>query len=107
VVETIVVGVDGSAGGTAALEFAAKEAVLREVPLRVLCAWEVPTAVYTPGTAPSFDPELLDAFRHRAEHVADEALATVKRLQPSLTVEALAAHGQPSEVLLERARTQS
>jgi nucleotide-binding universal stress UspA family protein len=102
VVETIVVGVDGSAGGTAALEFAAEEAVLRKVPLRVLCAWEVPAAVYTPGTAPSFDPEMLDAFRVRAEHVADEALATVKRLQPSVTVEALAAHGQPSEVLLEQ-----
>lgn len=100
--QTIVVGADGSEGGSAALEFAAAEAALREVPLRILSAWEVPAAVYTPGTAPSLDPAMLDTFRLRAEQVADDARATVKKLQPALDVQALAVHGQPSEVLLEQ-----
>jgi nucleotide-binding universal stress UspA family protein len=50
--ETIVVGVDGSAGARAALEFAAREATLREARLRIVCAWEIPPAVYAGGFAP-------------------------------------------------------
>ena len=36
--ETIVVGVDGSACASAALEFAAREAALRQALLRIFCA---------------------------------------------------------------------
>jgi nucleotide-binding universal stress UspA family protein len=94
----IVVGVDGSDGGAAALEFAAEEAALREVPLRVVSAWEIPTAAYGAGAVP--DPGTLDAFRVRAEQIAEEAVATVKKVQPSLEVEALSGAGQPADVLL-------
>jgi nucleotide-binding universal stress UspA family protein len=71
----IVVGVDGSDGGAAALEFAAAEAALRETRLRVVSAWEVPEMRYQapPGFAPPLDPETLDAFRVRARQVADDA----------------------------------
>jgi nucleotide-binding universal stress UspA family protein len=39
----IVVGIDGSKGSEAALQFASAEAELRDVPLRVVSAWYVPT----------------------------------------------------------------
>lgn len=100
----IVVGVDGSEGGAAALEFAASEAALRKAQLRIVSAWEVPVAAYAGGLppAPPMDPRTLDAFRLRAEQVADEASATAKKLQPSLDVEALAVIGQPADVLREQ-----
>src|SRR5262249_58930039 len=47
-------------------------------------------------------PVTWDAFRVPAQHVADDASATVKELQPSLDVEALAVQGQPADVLLEQ-----
>jgi nucleotide-binding universal stress UspA family protein len=100
--ETIVVGVDGSEGGSAALEFAAEEAALRQARLRIVSAWEVPVAAYG-GFAPPVGAETLDAFRIRAQQVADDAAASVKKLQPSLDVEALEVMGQPADALLEQA----
>jgi nucleotide-binding universal stress UspA family protein len=100
--ETIVVGVDGSDGGASALEFAASEAALRKARLRVVSAWEIPVAAYGGGFGPPLDPETQDAFRVRGEQVADDASAAVKRLQPSLDVEAVAVPGHPADVLLEQ-----
>jgi nucleotide-binding universal stress UspA family protein len=98
--ETIVVGVDGSDGGAAALEFAAAEAALRQARLRIVSAWEVPVSTYHAGLAPSLDPTMLDAFRERAEQIADDAAATAKKAQPSVEVEALTVTGQPADALL-------
>jgi nucleotide-binding universal stress UspA family protein len=102
-VETIVVGVDGSAGAAAALDFAAQEAALRTARLRIVAAWEVPVAVYADAFAPPIDVKTLDAFRARAQQVADDALAAVKRSQPSVEAEAVAVDGQPAQVLLDHA----
>jgi nucleotide-binding universal stress UspA family protein len=103
--ETIVVGVDGSEGGAAALEFAAGEAAFRGARLRVVSAWQVPAVAAHGGghfgPAP-LDPETWDAFRVRAQEVADDALAAVKKLQPSLEGEALTVQGQAADVLLEQ-----
>jgi nucleotide-binding universal stress UspA family protein len=99
--ETIVVGADGSEGSAAALEFAAGEAAFRGARLRIVSAWQIPVAAYGNAFAPPLDPTALDAFRVRAEQVADDALATVKRLQPSLEAEAMTVQGQPADVLLE------
>lgn len=41
--KTIVVGVDGSECGNAALEFAVEEAALRGASLRVVCACQAPS----------------------------------------------------------------
>jgi nucleotide-binding universal stress UspA family protein len=98
----VVVGVDGSDGGAAALEFAAAEAALRKVALRIVSAWEVPAAVYGAGFTPPMDAGTLEAFGTRAQQVADDAAEAVKKLQPSLEVEAVAVAGQPADVLLER-----
>jgi nucleotide-binding universal stress UspA family protein len=98
--ETIVVGVDGSEGGAAALGFAADEAALRKARLRIVSAWEVPVTAFSAGGAPPLDPGMLDAFRERAERIANDAVATAKKRQPSLEVEALTVTGQPADALL-------
>ena len=102
--ETIVVGVDGSGGGAAALEFAAAEAALRKTGLRVVSAWEVPVPTYGGelAPAPTLVPEAIEAYRDRAQQVADDAASKAKELF-SLDVEAVAVQGQPADVLLAQA----
>ena len=101
--ESIVVGVDGSEGGKAALEFAAAEAALHGARLRFVSVWEIPPAVYGAGFAPPLDAETLDSFRKAAQGVADGAEASAKKLQPGLEVEAAAVQGGPAEVLVDEA----
>jgi nucleotide-binding universal stress UspA family protein len=102
--ETIVVGVDGSACAGVALEFAAREAALRQARLRIVCAWEISPAVYSGGFAPGLDQPTLDAFRDGAETVVREAFAASKELQSTIECEGKAVQGQPAEVLLQEAR---
>jgi nucleotide-binding universal stress UspA family protein len=98
--DTIVVGVDGSEGGAAALAFAAAEAVFRSARLRIVSAWQVPVMAYGADFPPPMDPVTWEAVRERAQQVADESFAAMKKLQPSLQGEALAVEGQAAEVLL-------
>lgn len=76
--------------------------MLRKVPLRIVSAWEMPTAAYSDGFGPPLDATTLDAFRARAEQIADDAAAKVKKRQPSLEVDALTVAGQPADALLEQ-----
>lgn len=80
-----------------------EEAALRRAPLRIVSAWEVPIAVYSGGGAPPLDPGMLDAFRERAERIAEEAVAAAKRLQPSLEVDARTVTGHAADALLDQA----
>jgi len=102
--EKIVVGVDGSECARAALEFAAREAALREARLLVVCAWDVPPAAYDGGFAPPIDQSLLEDFRAGAETVVRQAIAAATELRPTLECEGKAVQGQAAEVLLEEAR---
>jgi nucleotide-binding universal stress UspA family protein len=106
-VETIVVGVDGSAGAGKALELAAAEAALRGAQLRVVSAWQIAPAVYGGGFVAGIDASVLDAVREDAERVVREAVAEVAKLQPSVPCEGLTLEGQPAEILLEHARDAS
>jgi len=99
----MVVGVDGSEGAAAALEFAAGEAAFREARLRIVSVWEVPVAAYAGGFAPPPAPEIWEAFQTGAQQIADEALASVKKLQPSLEAETIVVQGQPANALLVQA----
>lgn len=69
-----------------------------------MSVWQVPVAAYGTDLAPApmLVPETIDAFRARAQEVVEDALATVKKLQPALEVETLAVQGQPADVLLEQ-----
>ena len=99
--DTIVVGVDGSDGGTAALEFAAGEAAFRGARLRIVSVWQVPVGGFG-GDSALLDPATWDLFRASAQQVADDAVAAAKELQPSLEVEAQVVQGQPADVLLDQ-----
>ena len=99
--EGIVVGIDGSEASDAALAFALEEAKLRKLPLRIVCAWEIPAIEYA-GAAFVPTPDLAES----AERDADEALArAVAKLgpDPGIHIETAAVHGHPAKVLVEQA----
>jgi nucleotide-binding universal stress UspA family protein len=94
----IVVGIDGSEASDVALAFALEEAKLRQLPLRIVCAWEISAM----GAAFVPTPDLAES----AERGADAALArAVSRLgpDPGIHVETAAVHGHPAKVLVEQA----
>lgn len=99
--KTIVVGVDGSEGGEAALAFAAQEAALRGARLLVVCAWEIPVMIAPEGAA--YPAESFQAFPDNAESIVRAAVARVAELQPSVACEGKAVEGHPAEVLLKEA----
>ena len=102
--ETIVVGVDGSNGGGAALKFAAREAGLWKARLKIVSAWEIPSTVYAGGLAPALDQETIDGFAEGAKRVVQEAIAQAKELEPSVETEGRVAEGQAADVLLQEAK---
>lgn len=97
---TIVVGVDGSKHGDVALAFAAEEAALREVVLRIVCAWHLPSNMTMDlGLVPG----LFESFRSEAETIAADALAKVEELRPGLVCEAKVVEGHAATAILEEA----
>ena len=100
--KTIIVGVDGSEAASAALDVAAREATLHGASLRIVTVWQMPVSAYAVGGEMVFDDETLDALRDEAQHVADDAIARVRQLAPSLECTAELLNGQPAEELLQR-----
>ena len=98
----IVVGIDGSPAADAALAFALEEAKLRNLPLRIVCAWEIPAIEYA-GAPFTVTPDLTTEAEHGAEIVLAEA---VKRIgpHPGVHVETVSVHGHPPTILVEQAR---
>ena len=95
----IVVGVDGSRGADVALRFAAAEAAVRGAKLRVVCAWEIPAAVYatTWGMATEAEPQM----SNRACDIAAAAVSEAARVAPGIDREFRVRQGEPARVLLE------
>jgi len=98
----IVVGIDGSPAADAALSFALEEAKLRNLPLRVVCAWEIPAIEYA-GAPFAVTPDLTIEAEHSAGRVLGEAAEKIGA-NPGVHVETLAVHGHPPNVLLDQAR---
>ncbi|MGI5170888.1 universal stress protein [Spirillospora sp. CA-253888] len=94
----VVVGVDGSDGGDAALGFAFREAALRGARLRAVLAWTFPMPVGGPaGFAPAvYDPELVAADEER---VLLEALAEWRERFPEVEVVPEVVHGTATRAL--------
>lgn len=97
---TIVVGVDGSPGAREALDYALQEARLRGADVRVVAAWQVPSAAYA-GTYGLGGPELLSELEQAARDNVARALeaAAVDDVEVRTTVR----EGSPAHVLLEEA----
>jgi len=98
----IIVGIDGSHHSERALEWAIKEAALRQTPLTVLSVhqvirgWAGPDAGPYPG-----DAELIEQTRTAAQAVTDRVLGTLSGPRPEVIVKAVT--GVPAETLVAAA----
>lgn len=99
--ETIVVGVDGSEGASAAIEFAANEAALRGARLRIVGSWEIPPAVLA---SVGLSRDFYEEFKDHAVTLVREAVVRVTELQPSVAHEERVIQGQAGNVLVEEAQ---
>ena len=98
-VNTIVVGVDGSEGASAALRFAVEEAALRNKKLRLICAWQVPI-----GLAGGFIPAVaLGDFERDAKKTIENAVAEAARVDPEVECVGSAVQGPAAAALVEAA----
>ncbi|MBO4143101.1 universal stress protein [Micromonospora tulbaghiae] len=95
----VVAGSDGSESALRALGFAVERAAQRDVPLRVLRAWEPPGDRWVP---PGFDPEQVAASERAA---AEAELAPWRESFPDVPVEIEAVPGSASALLVEASRS--
>ncbi len=97
----IVVGADGSAHSRRALEWAAREAVLRAVPLTVITVHQIPAALRGSGMLYLPDHAAAEHGRLTVQLDAEKVLA---ELGHPVSVTVLARSGHPADQLLEAAR---
>lgn len=96
----VVVGIDGSPQAEAALAFALEEARLRNLPLRLVCAWEIPVIEYTDAVFRSA-PDLSAEAEREAHQVLAEALEVIGD-QTGIAIESVAVAGHSPDVLAEQ-----
>lgn len=94
----IVVGVDGSHHAQRALEWAVKEAAIRNVPLTVLAVYQVARSAWDTTIIYPQDASASDKVLAAAEKITEEAVASVGSRPPAVTVRA--AIGTPAEEIL-------
>jgi nucleotide-binding universal stress UspA family protein len=99
--ETIVVGVDGSEAAGVALEFAVEEAAFRGANLRVVSVWDIPTLVQPEVVTV---PDVFDGLRDEAGAVVAEAVARARELRPTLSCEGAVLSGRAADVLIGEGR---
>jgi nucleotide-binding universal stress UspA family protein len=101
----IIVGIDGSAHSTRALEWAINDAAARHAPVTVLTVHLVPANGWTgnPMTLPEDTTDVEEA-RQAAEETVVKVISQLGEAQPpSVTVRALS--GFPAQELIEASRT--
>lgn len=96
---TITVGLDGSPESRAAADWAAREAALRRIPVRLLHVWQ-------PVPEPMALAPLLGADTHRyeTERILAEAVKGLRQRHPGVEVTGEQQVGAPAEILLDAAR---
>jgi nucleotide-binding universal stress UspA family protein len=100
----VVVGVDGSACGRAALRFAAHEARSRRCPLVVVRAWSLTTAPRPRDGEPGVVPPLSAFEAAVAAAVADEVAAELGAT-PGCEVRVTPVHDSPADALVAASRS--
>ncbi|WP_432120125.1 universal stress protein [Streptomyces sp. bgisy032] len=98
----VVVGVDGSASGLAAVEVAAHEARLRGAELRVVHAFLWPAMHPPPGSSPLGPPA--GGVRSAVERLVAEAVGRAGSAEPEVTVSTAVVPGEPLTVLEVQSR---
>ncbi|MEU8649430.1 universal stress protein [Streptomyces sp. NPDC048737] len=102
----VVVGVDGSAAGRRAVDFAFAEAELRKAPLMALHAWTTWNAPLPPppdASQPYANPP--GALASEEERLLSEALAGCRERWPDVVVDHRVVHGGAREALIEASRS--
>ena len=106
----VVVGVDGSAGATQALEWAVAEAGLRKDALHVVHAWMVPLIEAIPDAwligSPTVGPADEEVYEHlaaAARKVLDGAIDKAKALDPQLEIVGELTEMRPAPALIAAA----
>ncbi|MDK1348831.1 universal stress protein [Streptomyces sp. 378] len=98
----VVVGVDGSPSSLAAVEAAAREALLRGARLRVVHAFLWPAMHVPLGSSPLGPPG--GGLRNMAEHLVAEAVARARSAAPEVDVTHAVVTGEPLTVLEAQSR---
>ncbi|GGY33501.1 universal stress protein [Streptomyces djakartensis] len=95
----IMVGLDGSSESRAAAEWAAREAKLRGLPLRLVHVWE-------PVAEPLAQAPLLgtETLKHWSERIPRGAAEGLRSRHPGVEVSAVQLSGVPGDVLVDVAR---
>ena len=96
----IVVGIDGSAGSSSALEWATHQAELTGCTLTAVTTWVWPA---TFGVAFSYVPSDYNPSDD-AQKVLDAALAPIRSAHPDLAIETVIAEGHPAPILVETSK---
>jgi len=91
---TIAVGLDGSRESRAAADWAAREAELRGLPLKIVHVWEPVPEPW--NQTPLFGYETLE---DRAERIPREATERLRRHHPGVDVSMVQLPGRPAELL--------
>ena len=99
---SIVVGVDGSASSLAAVDLAAAEARLRDVPLRVVHAFVWPFFGVPLGPSPFGPAE--GGLQHDAERVLDQAVERARHAAPDVGIDGEIVTGGGAAVLVAESR---
>ncbi|MFE2521344.1 universal stress protein [Streptomyces mirabilis] len=96
---TVTVGLDGSPESRAAADWAAREAKLRGLPLKLVNVWEpVPEPI---AQAPLLGPE---THQHWSERIPREAAEELRAAHPEVDVLIEQVTGRPAEVLTDAAK---
>lgn len=98
----VVVGVDGSASGLAAVEVAAREARLRDAGLRVVHAFAWPAMHVPLGPSQLGPPE--GGLRNMVERLVAEAVRFARTVEPEVDVSHVVVAGEPLTVLEAQSR---
>jgi nucleotide-binding universal stress UspA family protein len=99
----IIVGVDGSGHSQRALEWAMKEAALRQVPLSVLTVHPAIVGYFGGVTTDAQDMELTEKAQAAVKAETDNVLATLDGPHPE-SVTVMAVHGFPVEELVNASK---
>jgi nucleotide-binding universal stress UspA family protein len=101
----ILVGVDGTARGAAALDWAIAEASRRHADVRALLVWDESDKALSTGAVPvtaDDEPTPDQQARHRLETAIREARSPLER-QPAVTIASVAVRGAAREEFLRQA----
>ena len=100
--QTIVVGVDGSAGSISGLRFAIEEAQTRGAEIKAVTAWHVPVEAFGSGIAPA--PISISDFEEVGKTGLDWAMKQVAASAGGVKITPVLREGQATEVLVSEAK---